>query len=95
LGVVWAASAFKHGFEPEDAITAILGAIVHVEDYEGTPGLRLWIGPRTDVRGEILEVIAEVVQPDGLVVFHVDRITEQRRRDHRVDQILDRLKEDI
>ncbi|MFJ4210384.1 hypothetical protein ACIPY2_18165 [Paenarthrobacter sp. NPDC089675] len=81
MGIAWAKSADKHGVDREDALNAILNYIYRIEDFD-EPRIDtnarpdLFIGPSRN-RQMILEVMAVVTPPDGILIFHV---MEARRK---------------
>jgi hypothetical protein len=75
-GIGWADSAAKHGIDRADALHAMLNAYVHVAAFDearqvGSARPDLWIGPQRTLGQPLLEVMAEVSPPRGMVVFHV------------------------
>jgi hypothetical protein len=81
MGIAWTNSADKHGVDREDALHAILNYIYRVQEFDepriDTPNRPdLFIGPTKD-RRTILEVMAVITPPDGILIFHV---MEARRK---------------
>ncbi|HAG59082.1 MAG TPA: hypothetical protein DIT15_07820 [Arthrobacter bacterium] len=81
MGIIWAASADKHGIDREDALNAILNQIYHVQQFDEPRvdlGTRpdLFIGPTRD-RRRMLEVMAVITPPNDILIFHV---MEARRK---------------
>ncbi|WP_248759200.1 hypothetical protein [Pseudarthrobacter sp. SSS035] len=81
MGIVWAASADKHGIDHEDALYAILNQtyqIQHFDEPRVDSGTRpdLFIGPTRD-RSGLLEVMVVITPPNHILVFHV---MEARRK---------------
>lgn len=76
VAITWAGSADKHGIPHEDALHAIGNAHYVEEEFDEprVPGrLRptLFIGPPRQLGGPMLEVMAELVPPRDLHIFHV------------------------
>ncbi|WP_200950740.1 hypothetical protein [Arthrobacter sp. Soil762] len=81
MGIVWAASADKHGIDHEDALNAILNQTYHVQHFDeprvdSVTRPDLFIGPTRD-RSRILEVMAVITPPNDILIFHV---MEARRK---------------
>ena len=76
MAVTWSGSADKHGVAREDALHAIANAL-YVEDELDEPRPpsqirpHLFIGPQRRPGAPLLEVMAEILPPRGLPIFHV------------------------
>lgn len=80
MPVEFASSADKHGIPNQDAVHAMLHAEGSLQ-LQGNPGrlTTVYVGrphPQTDRR---IEVIAEIRQPDTVVIFHVMEVSDLYR----------------
>lgn len=74
MAIEFTESAGRHGFTLQDAIHAISNARTHVPEFDEprTGGVKpdLWIGPSLQPATPVIEVMAEVIPPDTLRIFH-------------------------
>ena len=83
MAIEFTESAGKHGFREADAIHAMSNARYYEpkfdEPRDDQSAIRpsLWIGPSLDPQAPLLEVMAEVVPPRTVRVFHVMRAREK------------------
>lgn len=82
MAVEFTPSASKHGISQQDAIYAILHHEVAV-DIPGRDGFKpatLYIGHPHSQTDRYIEVIAEVIPPRGLKIFHVMPLGSKYRK---------------
>jgi hypothetical protein len=75
-------SAGKHGFTEADAIHAMSNPRLYEPEFDEPGDLSsispsLWIGPSLQPRAPLLEVMAEVIPPRTIRVFHVMEAREK------------------
>lgn len=73
MAIEFTQSARQHGFTVDDAVTAIANATWYAPRFdparvEGLPDPSAWVGPSRS--GIQIEVLAYVVPPRTLVIFH-------------------------
>jgi hypothetical protein len=78
VAIEFTESAGKHGFTETDAIHAISNARYYEPEFDesreddlGHVRPSLWIGPSLTPSAPLLEVMAEVIPPRTLRIFHV------------------------
>ncbi|GAT07609.1 hypothetical protein H7I77_25350 [Mycolicibacterium novocastrense] len=77
MAIEFAESAGKHGFSEADAFHAVSNARYYEPEFDEPSddhsSIRpsLWIGPSLDPQAPLLEVMAEVIPPRTIRVFHV------------------------
>lgn len=88
MAIEFTESAARHGFTLVDALHAISNCRYHEPQFDDPRdgGVRpdLWIGPSRQPATPLIEVMAEVIEPDTVRIFHVmharakflDRFTE-------------------
>ena len=82
MAIEFTESAGKHGFTEADAVHAMSNARYYEPKFDEPRDLSsirpsLWIGPSLDARAPLLEVMAEVIPPRTVRVFHVMRAREK------------------
>lgn len=76
MAISWSDSADRHGIPREDALYAMSNAYFRRAEFDeprkpGASHPTLYIGPPRQLGGPLLEVMAEIVAPRGMHVFHV------------------------
>lgn len=82
MAVTWAASAGKHGVPRADALHAMQNPYYVEAEFDeprivGRVRPTLFIGPPRQLGGELIEVMAEIVPPRDVHVFHVMRARQK------------------
>ena len=80
VAITWTSSADKHSIPREDAVYAIAHAEsqTHIEGYRGEVAV-LYIGHPHPQTHRYIEVIATLVPPRGVVIFHVMDLSDTYR----------------
>lgn len=75
MAIEFTESAGRHGFTLDDAVHAISNARYHEAQFDDPRlgGIKpdLWIGPSLQPHTPLLEVMAEVIPPSTVRIFHV------------------------
>ncbi|MBI4589313.1 MAG: hypothetical protein HY725_10780 [Candidatus Rokubacteria bacterium] len=78
MDVVFAPSAFRHGYEEEDFYELLAGRYLKVRSQRGLDDVYELLG--RNISGDSLHIVYRVL-PDGrLRVFHISRMTEKQKR---------------
>lgn len=83
-------SAAKRGYALDDAVYAMSNPYVVEPEFEASriPGgarPTLWLGPSRDALNPVLEILAEVIPPDTIRIFHMMPIRQRIREEYRED----------
>jgi hypothetical protein len=76
--VVFAPSAFRHGFREEDFFELLAGRYLKIRSQRGVQDVYELLG-RT-LAGDYLHVVYRVLPRRGVRVFHMNRMTETEKR---------------
>lgn len=75
MAIEFTASAGRHGFTLDDALHAMSHHRFHLRRFDRSrvDGVApdLWIGPSRHPAAPLIEVMAEVIEPDTVRIFHV------------------------
>lgn len=89
MAIEFTESAGRHGFTLADAVHAMSNPRYHEKEFDdprqGGTKPDLWIGPSLQPASPLIEVMAEVIPPSTVTIFHV--MTARAK-------FLDRLEED-
>lgn len=83
MAIEFTESAGKHGFTEADAVHAMSNARYYETEFDEPRDDQrpvrptLWIGPSLDPHTPLVEVMAEVIPPRTIRVFHVMRAREK------------------
>ncbi|CCK64154.1 hypothetical protein [Mycobacterium canetti] len=84
MAIEFTESAGKHGFTQADAVHAMSNARYYEPEFDEPRGddqssIRpsLWIGPSLSLAAPLLEVMAEVIPPRTVRIFHVMPVREK------------------
>ena len=78
MNVVFASSAFRHGYTRQDLYELLAGRYLKIRSQRGLEDVYELLGRNLD--GDSLHIVYRVL-PDGrLRVFHISRMTEKQKR---------------
>lgn len=81
MDVVFAPSAFKHGYGEEDFYGLVAGRYLKVRSQRGLDDVYELLG--RNLSGDYLHIIYRVLADGRLRVFHISRMTERQKRRYR------------
>jgi hypothetical protein len=76
--VVFAPSAFRHGYGEEDFYELIVGRYLKIRSQRGIDDVYELLGQ--NLGGEYLHVVYRVLSDSNLRVFHMNRMNEGQKR---------------
>lgn len=79
--VVFAASAFRHGYAEKDFYELLTGRYLKIRSQRGLDDVYELLG--RNLEGDYLHMVYRVRPDGGLRVFHISRMTEEQRRRYR------------
>ncbi|MFQ5853796.1 MAG: hypothetical protein ACE5JU_24830 [Candidatus Binatia bacterium] len=78
MNVVFASSAFRHGYTRQDFYELLAGRYLKIRSQRGLEDVYELLG--RNLAGDYLHIVYRVL-PDGrLRVFHISRMTEKQKR---------------
>ena len=77
-GVVFAPSAFRHGYTEEDFYGLLAGRYLKIRSQRGLDDVYELLGQ--NLTGDYLHVIYRVLNDRRLRVFHISRMTDKQKR---------------
>lgn len=77
-GVVFAPSAFRHGYNKEDFYELIAGRYLKIRSQRGLEDVYELLGQ--NLAGDHLHVVYRALADGRLRVFHISRMTDKQRR---------------
>ena len=79
--VIFAASAFHHGYEAEDFFEVVAGRPLKIRSQRGFDDVYELLG--RNLAGDHLHIVYRVLADGRLRVFHMNRMTDAQKRRYR------------
>ena len=78
MDVVFAASAFRHGFARQDFYELLAGRYLKIRSQRGLEDIYELLG--RNLNGDYLHIVYRLLPNGGLRVFHISRMSETQKR---------------
>ena len=78
MDVVFAPSAFRHGYAEQDFYELLAGRYLKIRSQRGLDDVYELLG--RNLSGDYLHIVYRVLADGRLRVFHISRMTEKQRR---------------
>ncbi len=78
MDVVFAASAFRHGFTRQDFYELLAGRYLKIRSQRGLEDIYELLG--RNLNGDYLHIVYRLLPNGGLRVFHISRMSETQKR---------------
>lgn len=78
MDVVFAPSAFRHGYAEQDFYELLAGRYLKIRSQRGLDDVYELIG--RNLSGDYLHIVYRVLPTGRLRVFHISRMTEKQKR---------------
>ena len=78
MDVVFAPSAFRHGYAEQDFYELLAGRYLKIRSQRGFDGVYELLG--RNLSGDYLHIVYRVLPTGRLRVFHISRMTEKQKR---------------
>ena len=80
-GVIFASSAFRHGYTADDFYELIAGHPLKIRSQRGLDDVYELLGQ--NLMGDYLHIVYRVLADGRLRVFHINRMTDTQKRRYR------------